>query len=248
MKSVEAERAGLSRSLMESVVDKCRSAVELLTVQYRMNEAIMRFSSDWFYGGRLQAAEEVDDESQHRPPCRGAAEESRDGERRADESSHSLVRDVAARNLEHREEGQEVGDDHDEIGDRKPEDRGEILPQRGFARAVAADLRHGILCEAENADDHHEDAADHPQQRGVLFDLGLEHRIEEQRRHGHESVGAGDAQTRYDPRTAAFRQRALDAEHGYGADGDRCGATHADAAEHNVQKFKSHFRLLRSFQ
>ena len=44
---------------MESVVDKCRSAVELLTVQYRMNEAIMRFSSDWFYGGRLQAAEEV---------------------------------------------------------------------------------------------------------------------------------------------------------------------------------------------
>ena len=59
VKSVEAERAGLSRSLMESVVDKCRSAVELLTVQYRMNEAIMRFSSDWFYGGRLQAAEEV---------------------------------------------------------------------------------------------------------------------------------------------------------------------------------------------
>ena len=52
VKSVEAERAGLSRSLMESVVDKCRSAVELLTVQYRMNEAIMRFSSDWFYGGR----------------------------------------------------------------------------------------------------------------------------------------------------------------------------------------------------
>lgn len=59
VKSVEAECAGLSRSLMESVVDKCRSAVELLTVQYRMNEAIMRFSSDWFYGGRLQAAEEV---------------------------------------------------------------------------------------------------------------------------------------------------------------------------------------------
>ena len=59
VKSVEAERAGLSRSLLESVVDKCRSAVELLTVQYRMNEAIMRFSSDWFYGGRLQAAEEV---------------------------------------------------------------------------------------------------------------------------------------------------------------------------------------------
>lgn len=59
VKSVEAERAGLSRSLMEEVVDKCRSAVALLTVQYRMNEAIMRFSSDWFYDGRLQAADEV---------------------------------------------------------------------------------------------------------------------------------------------------------------------------------------------
>ena len=59
VKSVEAERAGLSRSLMEKVVDKCRSAVALLTVQYRMNEAIMRFSSDWFYDGRLQAADEV---------------------------------------------------------------------------------------------------------------------------------------------------------------------------------------------
>ena len=59
--------------------------------------------------------------------------------------------------------------------------------------AVAADLRHGILCEDEHADDHHEDAADHPQQRVVLFDLGLEHRVEEQCGHGHERIGAGDA-------------------------------------------------------
>ena len=43
---------------------------------------------------------------------------------------------------------------------------------------VAADLRHGILREDENADDHHEDAADHTQQCVVLLDLGLEHRIE----------------------------------------------------------------------
>ena len=71
--------------------------------------------------GAETAAEEVDDESQHRPPCRGAAEESRDGERRADESSHSLVRDVAARNLEDGEEGEDIGDDHDEVGDRKPD-------------------------------------------------------------------------------------------------------------------------------
>ncbi len=49
-----------------------------------------------------------------------------------------------------------------------------------FARAVAADLRHGILCEDVDADDHHEDAADDPQQRVVLLDLGLEHRVEEE--------------------------------------------------------------------
>lgn len=34
-------------------------AVSLLKIQYRMNEEIMRFSSDWFYGGSLQAAPEV---------------------------------------------------------------------------------------------------------------------------------------------------------------------------------------------
>ena len=59
VKSVEAERAGLSRSLMEMVVGNCPDAVSLLTLQYRMNEAIMRFSSDWFYGGLLKAADEV---------------------------------------------------------------------------------------------------------------------------------------------------------------------------------------------
>ena len=139
------------------------------------------------------AAEEVDDEGQQGPPRHRAAEEPGDDEQRAHEAPEGVVGHVAARNLEHREEGQDVGDYHDEIGDRKPEDRGEILPQRGFARAVAADLRHGILCEDENADDHHEDAADHPQQRVVLFDLGLEHRVEEQCGHGHERIGAGDA-------------------------------------------------------
>jgi len=31
----------------------------LLQVQYRMNEEIMRFSSDWFYGGRVQSAPQI---------------------------------------------------------------------------------------------------------------------------------------------------------------------------------------------
>lgn len=55
VKCLEAERSGLSRSLMEGVVDNCPEAVTLLDVQYRMNEAIMKFSSDWFYGGVLKA-------------------------------------------------------------------------------------------------------------------------------------------------------------------------------------------------
>lgn len=59
VKCVEAERAGLSTSLMETVVENCPNAVALLTVQYRMHERIMRFSSDWFYGGSLVAAPDV---------------------------------------------------------------------------------------------------------------------------------------------------------------------------------------------
>ena len=44
---------------METIVARKPETVSLLTTQYRMNEAIMRFSSDWFYDGQLQAAPEV---------------------------------------------------------------------------------------------------------------------------------------------------------------------------------------------
>ena len=44
---------------MEKVVAGKPSAVSLLKVQYRMHEDIMRFSSDWFYGGELEAAPEI---------------------------------------------------------------------------------------------------------------------------------------------------------------------------------------------
>ena len=98
------------------------------------------------------SAEEVDDEGQQGPPRHRAAEEPGDDEQRTHEAPEGVVGHVAARNLEHREEGQDIGDDHDEIGDRKSENRSEILPQRGFSGTVAADLRHGILREDENAD------------------------------------------------------------------------------------------------
>lgn len=55
IKCKDAERAGLSRTLMEVVAQSKPSCVELLTVQYRMHRDIMQFSSDWFYHGRLTA-------------------------------------------------------------------------------------------------------------------------------------------------------------------------------------------------
>lgn len=59
IKCVEAARKGLERTLMQKIAETKPEAVSLLTVQYRMNEAIMRFSSDWFYDGKLVAADEV---------------------------------------------------------------------------------------------------------------------------------------------------------------------------------------------
>lgn len=59
IKCIEAARGGLDRTLMEKVVSRQPRAVSLLETQYRMNEAIMHFSSQWFYGGQLQAAPEV---------------------------------------------------------------------------------------------------------------------------------------------------------------------------------------------
>ena len=58
--SEKAADEGLSVSLMESVLSRHGDAVSrLLTVQYRMHDAIMMFSSDEFYGGRLTAHESV---------------------------------------------------------------------------------------------------------------------------------------------------------------------------------------------
>lgn len=59
VKCQAALRGGLGRTLMEHVAETRPEAVRLLTLQYRMNEELMRFSSDWFYGGKLQAAPEV---------------------------------------------------------------------------------------------------------------------------------------------------------------------------------------------
>lgn len=59
VKSIAALRGGLGTTLMERIVKQKPETVTLLKTQYRMNEQIMRFSSDWFYGGMIEAAPQV---------------------------------------------------------------------------------------------------------------------------------------------------------------------------------------------
>ena len=59
IKSYAALKAGLDKTLMERIVENKPEVVTLLKMQYRMNEEIMRFSSDWFYGNQVESAPEV---------------------------------------------------------------------------------------------------------------------------------------------------------------------------------------------
>ena len=59
VKSVAAMRAGLGKTLMERIVENKPEVVTLLKVQYRMNDEIMRFSSDWFYDGQVESAPQI---------------------------------------------------------------------------------------------------------------------------------------------------------------------------------------------
>jgi superfamily I DNA and/or RNA helicase len=59
VKCYEALKGGLGKTLMERIVEQKPEVVTLLKMQYRMNEDIMRFSSDWFYHGMVESAPEV---------------------------------------------------------------------------------------------------------------------------------------------------------------------------------------------
>lgn len=59
VKSMAALKGGLGKTLMERIVERKPAVVTLLKVQYRMNEEIMRFSSDWFYHGEVVGAPQV---------------------------------------------------------------------------------------------------------------------------------------------------------------------------------------------
>lgn len=60
VKSIEAQRGGLDITLIERCILQWED-VSLLTVQYRMHNAIMGFSNEMFYKGVLRAAEGIHD-------------------------------------------------------------------------------------------------------------------------------------------------------------------------------------------
>ena len=59
VKSLEALKGGLDKTLMERIVKNKPECVSLLQVQYRMNDEIMQFSNSYFYHGQMKSAPEV---------------------------------------------------------------------------------------------------------------------------------------------------------------------------------------------
>ena len=59
VKSIAALKAGLGKTLMERIVEMKPEVVTLLKMQYRMNDDIMRFSSNYFYDGQVESAPNV---------------------------------------------------------------------------------------------------------------------------------------------------------------------------------------------
>ena len=57
IKSYEAAKAGLAVTLFEKIIHRKPTTAQMLQVQYRMPGAIMGFSNEWFYEGKLQAAD-----------------------------------------------------------------------------------------------------------------------------------------------------------------------------------------------
>lgn len=59
IKSMAAMHGGLGKTLMERIAENKPEAVTLLKIQYRMNDEIMRFSSNWFYHGQVESAPQI---------------------------------------------------------------------------------------------------------------------------------------------------------------------------------------------
>lgn len=59
IKCVEAANKGLAETLMEQVSMNKPECVSFLNLQYRMHETIVKFPSEWFYGGELKTSPTV---------------------------------------------------------------------------------------------------------------------------------------------------------------------------------------------
>lgn len=59
IKCVEAANKGLAETLMEQVSVNKPECVSFLNLQYRMHETIVKFPSEWFYGGELKTSPTV---------------------------------------------------------------------------------------------------------------------------------------------------------------------------------------------
>lgn len=59
IKCVEAANKGLAETLMEQVSMNKPECVSFLNLQYRMHETIVKFPSEWFYGGELKTSSTV---------------------------------------------------------------------------------------------------------------------------------------------------------------------------------------------
>lgn len=116
--SDKAARAGLSRTLFERLQAMYGDGVsEMLTVQYRMNAAIMQWSSDELYDGKLTAHSSVAD---HTLAGCAAAAAADDGKGKGSLASASelpvlLLIDTAGCDMEERQE--EEGDSKDNPGE-----------------------------------------------------------------------------------------------------------------------------------
>ena len=133
-------------------------------------------------------AEEADERREQVPPQRRSDEETADDQHAAQHGGY-ILGTLDHTHTHQREEGEQVGDDGDEVGQREGEHRGEVAPYRSAAGAVTPDLRQWVLEENIDTDGHDKDSSKHAQDKAVLLDLRLQHRVEEEGDDGHHRIG-----------------------------------------------------------
>lgn len=111
-----------------------------------------------YVSGAETVPEEVDQARKGCPPEGGTSEESGNNESPTPQSGH--IDRFDRRDFEDGEEGQDIGDDQDEIGDRQSEYRGEILPESCSSGTIPAYLGYRILEKDIDPDDDDEDSGD----------------------------------------------------------------------------------------